>query len=223
MQTLAIQSPIIYNNGDKAIMGDLSDKRKIEYAIENADGGTVFIITDFTNTASYDCAKKVLQRLAEEGKLRRIARGIYEKPQYSEFLREYIVPSPDKIAHAIARNFGWTIVPCGDTALNMLGLSTQVPSVWLYVSDGPYKVFSFGSTTIKFKHSTNRDISKYSYKTALVIQAIKTLGKDNVSENAINVLRSKLTEEEKQTMLSEANTATAWVYEIIKKICGGEQ
>lgn len=203
-------------------MEDISDKRKIEYAIENAEGGSVFVITDFTNTASYDCAKKVLQRLTEEGKLRRIMRGIYEKPQYSEFLGEYIAPSPAKIAHAIARNFGWTIVPCGDTALNKLGLSTQVPSVWLYVSDGPYKEFSFGSTTIKFKHSTNRDISKYGYKTALVIQAFKTLGKGNISASVINVLHSKLTEEEKQAMLSEANTATAWVYEVIKKICGDE-
>lgn len=204
-------------------MEDLSDKRKIEYAVESADGGTVFVITDFTSMASYDCVKKVLQRLAEEGKLCRVMRGVYEKPQYNEFLGEYVAPSPDKVARAIARNFGWTIVPCGDTALNMLGLSTQVPSVWMYVSDGPYKEYVFGGTAIKFKHSANRDISKYSYKTALIIQAMKALGKGNVTDSVIKVLRSKLTEGEKKVMLSEANTATAWVYESIKKICGGEQ
>ena len=204
-------------------MEDLSDKRKIEYAIEKADGGTVFVITDFTSIASYDCAKKVLQRLVKEGKLRRVMRGVYEKPQYNEFLGEYVAPSPNKVALAIARNFAWTVVPCGDTALNMLGLSTQVPSVWLYVSDGPYKEYAFDSTTIKFKHSANRDISRYAYKTALTIQAIKALGKGKVTDSVIKTLRSELTEGEKRTMLSEANTATAWVYEVIKKICGGEQ
>lgn len=79
------------------IMDDISDKRKIEYAIENAEEGTVFGITDFTSMASYDCVQKVLRRLAEEGKLRRIMRGIYEKPQYNEFLGEYMPLRPTRL------------------------------------------------------------------------------------------------------------------------------
>lgn len=123
------------------------------------------------------------------------------------------------MAHAIARNFGWTIVPCGDTALNLLGLSTQVPAVWSYVSDGTYKEYSYDNTTIKFKRTTNKEISKLSSKTALVIQALKTLGKEYISDETIAKIKSETTDDERETMLTEAQYATAWIYEIIKTVC----
>ena len=146
-------------------------------------------------------------------------RGVYYKPEYSKLLGEYIAPSPDAVAHAIARNFGWSITPCGDTALNLLGLSTQVPAVWSYVSDGPYKEYSYDKTKIKYKHTTNRVISGLSPKTALVIQALKTLGKDNIREEAIEKIKAGTTPGERKIMLTEAQYATAWIYEVIKKIC----
>ena len=46
------------------------------------------------------------------------------------------------MAKAIARNYNWTIAPTGDAALNLLGISTQVPSKWEYVSSGPYKEYN---------------------------------------------------------------------------------
>lgn len=64
-------------------------------------------------------------------------RGVYYYPRYSELIQEYETPSPNKVTEAIARKFNWTIAPCGDTALNMLGLATQVPAKWSYISDGP--------------------------------------------------------------------------------------
>ena len=133
---------------------------------------------------------------------------------------------PRKVLRTIPfddRNFGWTIVPCGDTALNLLGLSTQVPSQWVYVSDGAYKEYSFDNTVIKFKRTTNKEVSKLSYKTALTIQALKALGKDNVSEQIICRLKKALCEEDKEKMLTEAKSATSWVYEYIKAICKGDE
>ena len=183
--------------------------------------GEVFIISDFSDLAEEASIRKVLSRLEEEGKIRRIMRGVYDRPQYNEFLGEHIAASPDNVAHALARNFGWTIIPCGDTALNLLGLSTQVPSVWLYVSDGTYKEYTYGNTTIKFKRTTNKEISKLSYKTALVIQAIKALGKENITNEIINKIAQATTDEEKAQMFSEAKYATSWIYDIIKTICGG--
>ena len=164
-----------------------------------------------------------LLRLADEGLVKKILFGVYYKPEYNELLGETVAPSPNKVAHALARNFGWTIVPCGDTALNLLGLSTQVPSQWVYVSDGAYKEYSFDNTVIKFKRTTNKEISKLSYKTALTIQALKALGKDNVSEQIICRLKKALSEEDKEKMLTEAKSATSWVYEYIKVICKGDK
>lgn len=191
--------------------------------IERAEAGSVFVSTDFTDITDKKTVNMGLIRLADEGLIKKILFGVYYKPEFSELLCEAVAPSPNKVAHALARNFGWTIVPCGDTALNLLGLSTQVPSQWVYVSDGAYKEYTFNNTTIKFKRTTNKEISKVSYKTALTIQALKALGKENITEQVISRLKKILTDEEKEKMLAESKSATSWVLELIKVICKDEE
>jgi predicted transcriptional regulator of viral defense system len=191
----------------------------IRERINNAKFGTVYVAVDFVDISDKTNINAYLARLVEEGLIRRVLRGVYDKPEYNDFLEEYVAPSPDKVANALARNFGWTIVPCGDTALNLLGLSTQVPAAWVYVSDGTYKEYTYDNTTIQFKKTTNKEVSKLSYKTALTVQALKALGKDKIDDTVINRLGKLLTAEEKKTMLEEAKAATSWIYEYIKQIC----
>ena len=189
----------------------------------NSPDGSVFTTVDFADVIENSRVGVILSRLEEDGVIQRVMRGIYYKPVYNEFLKEYIAPSPSLVAEALARNFGWTIVPCGDTALNILGLSTQVPAAWSYVSDGTYKEYTYDNTTIKFKKTTNKEISKLSYKTALIVQALKALGRDNIDDTIINKLKNDLTDEEKAAALVEAKAATSWIYEYIKQICKGDE
>ena len=191
----------------------------IKDRINKSEIGTVFVATDFVDISDKTSINTYLTRLDEEKSLQRIMRGVYYKPEYNDFLGEFVAPEPDAVAHALARNFGWTIVPCGDTALSLLGLSTQIPAAWVYVSDGTYKEYTYEQTTIKFKRTTNKEISKLSYKTALVVQALKALGKDNVDETVLTKLKNSLTDNEKQSLLTEAKAATSWIYEYIKLIC----
>ena len=191
----------------------------IKDRINKSEIGTVFVATDFVDVSDKTSINTYLTRLDEEKSLRRIMRGVYYKPEYNDFLGEFVAPEPDAVAHALARNFGWTIVPCGDTALNLLGLSTQIPAAWVYVSDGNYKEYTYEQTTIKFKRTTNKEISKLSYKTALVVQALKALGKDNVDDAILTKLKNNLTDSEKQALLTEAKAVTSWIYEYIKLIC----
>ena len=69
------------------------------------------------------------------------------------------------------------------------------------------------------KRTTNKEISQISFKTALVIQAIKALGRSKINNEVINAIRTLTTEEEKKIMFAEAKYATAWIYDIIKGIC----
>lgn len=192
---------------------------QIKNDIKKADVGTVFVPIDFVLLTDKKTSSVCLTRLELEKVVKKIMRGVYYKPEYNDFLGEYIAPEPDAVAHALARNYGWTIVPCGDTALNLLGLSTQIPAAWVYVSDGTYKEYTYEQTTIKFKRTTNKEISKLSYKTALVVQALKALGKDNVDDAVLTKLKNNLTDSEKQALLTEAKAATSWIYEYIKMIC----
>lgn len=105
--------------------------------IESGSRDNVYIAFDFFDLGEYNAVRQALLRLEKAGKIQKIMRGVYYYPRYSELIQEYETPSPNKVAEAIARKFNWTIAPCGDTALNMLGLSTQVPAKWSYISDGP--------------------------------------------------------------------------------------
>ena len=182
--------------------------------------GDVFIPSDFADLAEPRTISMYLSRLLAEGTLEKVKRGVYAKPRRSDWLGTAVPPKSDEIAKAIARNFGWTVVPCGDTALNMLGLSTQIPAVWLYVSDGPYKTYEADGIKLQFKHTDRKnELVGISYPSALVIQALRALGKKKIDINTVQILRAKLSEKEKERMLGECQHITAWVFEIIKKIC----
>ena len=193
--------------------------RNIITRIRKLDPQEVFVASDFVDLADINTVRQILSRQELSGKIHRVLRGVYYCPEYSKILKEFEAPSPQKVADAFARKYGWTIAPSGSTALNILGLSTQVSAKWNYISDGPYKVFKIGNLELEFKHRSNKDISGLSFKTATVIQALKTLGKEHVDDEVINRLRKLLTEKDKDRLLKEAKQSTSWVYEIIKKIC----
>ena len=196
---------------------------QIKKRIDTTEPGTVFIPSDFFDIAEAVKVNMCLNRLTENGELNRIMRSVFARPRYSNLLNKNIPPRSDDIARAIARNYGWTVVPCGDTALNMLGLSTQAPTVMLYVSDGPYKTYEADGITLKFKHTDNKsEIIAVSYQTALVIQALKALGKENITEKEIHKLSKILSQSEKQKMLAESQRITEWVYGYIKKNLQGD-
>ena len=196
--------------------------QEIRARILAAEDGAVFVAPDFADIADTATIRQGLKRLYQSGIIRRIIRGIYEKPKYSKLLDEYVAADPDAVAKALARCYHWTIAPCGNTALNLLGLSTQVTAVWSYISDGPYKTYEWNSTKLEFKHRTNKEITGLSYMTSLVIQALKTLGRTNVTPEIIQMLSEKLSEAEKQACLKEATESTDWVYDTIRKMCGGD-
>lgn len=180
--------------------------------------GKVYTPKDFLDLASGDSARQVLSRLASKGEIRRLMHGVYEYPVYSTLLNAPASPNPDCIAHAIARAHGWTILPSGDTALNLLGLSTQVPAQWQYFSDGPSREYSWAGGTISFKRRTTKETSALSTRTALMVQALKALGKSEINENVLAKLRAEFSPEERKRALKDGRYATSWVYEIIKRL-----
>ena len=222
---IAKMQRIIYNIRDMKGGGivDNGYTKRIRERVLSLEDGTVFVMSDFADIADTSTIRQSLSRLVQSGTLRRILKGVYEKPKYSKLLDEYVAADPEAVANALARSYHWTIAPCGNTALNLLGLSTQVTAVWSYISDGPYKTYEWNSTKLEFKHRTNKEITGLSYMTSLVIQALKTLGRSNVTPEVIQMLSEKLTDKDKQACLKEATESTDWVYDTIRQICGGEK
>lgn len=192
--------------------------KRIRERVLSAENGMVFTTFDFADIADSDKVRQSLNRLVNSGILRRVFRGVFEKPKYSNLLKEYVATDPNAVANALARSYHWTIAPCGNTALNFLGLSTQVTATWSYISDGPYRIYEWDSTRIEFKHRANREITGLSYITVLVVQALKTLGKHNVTPEIIRILSDRLDSKDKVLILKESAEATDWIYDIIKNI-----
>lgn len=177
-----------------------------------------FTISDIIDLGAYNNLRKTLERMVKSNQICRVLRGVYYIPEYIDILDMYSVPSVEGIAKAIARNLNWDIYPSGNYALNILGLSTQVPCKYIYTSSGPYKTYEYGGIIIEFKHASLKETNSFSYNTNLVIQALKILGKENVTINHLKKIKTKFSTEQIYEICNEAKSTTIWIYEKILKM-----
>lgn len=190
--------------------------------INDFDSHKVFFANDFLDIASNATVRQILKRLADEDKIKRVIDGFYYNPKYSELIGEYEAVSIHELVLAIARKYNWNIAPYSSTALNLLGLSTQVPTHYKYISSGRYKEYKIGDTVLEFKKVNPGEIANMSLKTATVIQAIKSLGKENINAQVMQKIRENLTQEERTDLMNESKSVPAWIYEVIREICEGK-
>lgn len=192
---------------------------KISDRIDSFEANKVFFANDFLDITSNATVRQILKRLTDEDKIKRVIDGFYYNPRYSELIGEYEAVSIHELALAIARKYNWNIAPYNSTALNLFGLSTQVPTHYKYISSGRYKEYKIGDTVLEFKKVNLGEIANMSLKTATVIQAIKSLGKENITSEVIQKIRENLTEKERTDLMNESKSVPAWIYEVIREIC----
>jgi len=186
--------------------------------IERFGEGKAFSAKDFLDIASRTTIDVTLASLTKDGKIRRIRRGLYDMPRINEALGGKLSPDIDEAARAIARRQRWKIVPDGAWAANLLGLSTQVPSKIIYLTDGPNSEVPIGRRTIHFRHARPKAMAGLEGKFALVVQALRYLGKDGVGSREIETLRGALSLAEKRKLVKDARFGVDWIYEVAKRI-----
>jgi hypothetical protein len=186
--------------------------------IEHLGPGKAFSAKDFLDIASRTLIDVTLAKLSESGKIRRIRRGLYDTPKVNPALGGELSPDIDEAAYAIARRQKWKIVPEGAWAANLLGLSTQVPAKIIYLTDGPSKKISIGHRSISFKHARPKAMAGVEGKLALVVQALRYLGKEGVGTREVEKLKSSLSAAEKRKLLRDSRYGADWIYEVTKKI-----
>jgi hypothetical protein len=190
---------------------------KIVNRIYGNGRGWSFSKKDFLDIADDGAIRLSLMRLTDKETIRRTLPGMYDYPRFSELLQETMGPDLDQVAHALARKFGWRIQPSGNTALNLLGLSTQVPAQAVYLSDGPTKTYMIGNRKLIFNKTALKESGFRHRESELVVQALKELGRDRMNE----ALRAKLLQAIPSPvwpkLVRDTKSATAWVHEIIRK------
>ena len=180
--------------------------------------GWVFSKNDFLDLGGDDLIRKGLSILESKGTIRRVLRGLYDYPKMSQLLKKPMEPDLKQVAKALARKNGWRIQPSGNTALNLLGLSTQVPAQMTYLSDGPSKQFTLGSRELIFKKRLLKESGFKLEESELVVQALKALEQDRIDDEVKQKLRSSFSSKTWEKMVRDARTAPAWVHEIIRKM-----
>ncbi len=196
-----------------------STDNKILYRIYGHGRGWAFFAKDFSADFGSINIDKALSTLTKEGKIRRICRGMYDYPKYSDLLGQQLSPDHDQVAQAFARKFNWRTLPSGDAALNLLGLSTQIPGKFIYLSDGPNRKYSILSYKLEFKKTVLKEIGFKHRESGLIVQALKALGKERITAEVIEKIRKQLEPEKYGKILKDTKTVTGWVYDGIKEIC----
>jgi len=184
--------------------------------------GWAFSPGDFTDLGSRTAIDSSLYRLEKQAIIRRVIRGIYDYPRFSDLLQQTVPPDIDQVAQALARKFAWRIQPDGATAQNLLGLSTQVPARVVYLSDGPNRSYGIGRTKLAFEHTALKEAVFKLSESRLVVQALKAFGEPHVTPNLIAEIRQKFDPALRKKILQDTKTATGWVYAAIQQIAKEE-
>ena len=180
--------------------------------------GWAFCQDDFADLGSRSAIDLALHRREKEGLIRRVLRGGYDYPRYSELLKKAIGPDVQQVAQAMARKFGWRIQPDGETAQNLLGLSTQVPARVVYLSDGRSRSCTVGNTAVVFQHTALKEAGFKFTESRLVVQALKAFGEEGITPKVIATVRRRFEPRVRRRILLDTRTATGWVYAAIQKI-----
>ncbi|MDA8429607.1 MAG: DUF6088 family protein [Geobacteraceae bacterium] len=195
---------------------------KILFRIYGHGRGWAFFPNEFAGEFGRKQIDNALSDLAAEGKIRRICRGMYDYPKYSELLGQELSPDFDQVARAFARKFNWRIQPSGDAALNLLGLSTQVPGKYIYLSDGPNRSYAIGNYKLEFKKTVLKEVGFKHRESGIIVQALKALGKERITPELLGKFRKAIDAEMCPKILKDTKTVTGWVYDCIKEICREE-
>ncbi len=157
----------------------------------------------------------ILSELTTEGMLVKIAHGIYAKPRKSRF--GVVLPSVDKVVQAIATRDNAKILPSGMTALNSLGLSTQVPMNYTYLTTGSERTINLSNRKVVLKRGVPKNFCYGTRLISLLVQALKAMKKENVGESELNIIRQLvLKETNKETLVKDVDMMPAWMKRIIK-------
>ncbi|MEQ3031702.1 DUF6088 family protein [Alistipes indistinctus] len=194
---------------------------EIKRVVNNSADGTLFFPDDFASIGSSDAVRAALVRLCRSGILLRVAQGIYFSPKVdTKWGSGTIPPSIEEIAEGIAKRDKVRIVPTGVYALNLLGLSTQIPGNVVFVTDGSGRKINIGpGKGILFKHTSEMRIFAYrSQVMSLIVMALREIGENNVTDQHLSIIKQHLSTISQEDFQKDIQLAPIWVRKMLLRL-----
>lgn len=182
--------------------------------IRHSKPGQIFILSDFKDIGTSTSIRKTLSRMVKENKIKRAGHGIYYKPKQSKLLGE-LTPSINSVVEHIAKKEHIIIKPSGAYALNLLGLSTQVPMRAVYLTNGSRRVVKMGKNSALLKPTTNKKLALKGKISGLLILALEELKLDRIDEQVKKQIEKLIELENKKVLLDDLKLAPSKVSDFI--------
>lgn len=201
--------------------GAQSIESQILAAIRGQGRGSVFVPAEFLHLGSREAVDVALHRLVRREIIRRLARGLYDFPEEHPVLGP-LQPSAEAVAQALAGRDCTRLQPAGAYAANMLGLSEQVPAKVVFLTDGPSRTVTIGSSTIQLRQTTAKNMATAGRLSGLLIQALREIGKQHVTPERLAHLKQTIPLDERRDLLKDIRLAPAWMHSIFRELAEEE-
>jgi len=198
---------------------DLSTSEQVRQAIR-ASSDRVFTTRDILNAipeATRELVDQVISRMVRSGELHRLSRGFFSLPKMHANLGP-LPPAADDIVAAVERSIGMPVTPTGALALNALHLSTQVPAKPEFLTAGPSRTIYIRNLPIRLKNASTRRFRIQNRAVRLIIEALRTLGHDRVTEETIGTISSTIADSDRAALRQHLGDAPVWMQPYLRQI-----
>lgn len=169
---------------------------------------------EFLHLGSRAAIDQTLSRLAREGTLLRVGRGVYALPIQGRFGPR--PPSTASVVEAIESATGETVVASGAAEANSLGLTTQVPTREVYLTSGLSRRLKLGEREIELKHGNRWQMLLGKRPSGKAIRALIWLGPEQ-APMALEVIRNKLSSQEWEAMRQARARLPSWMAKAVSE------
>ena len=191
-------------------------KNSVMKDIEESQPNSIFFISDYAQLGASETIRKILYEATIRGVLEKAGHGIYIKPKISRFGH---VPVPlEKIAKEIAERDRSEILPSGNTAANLIGLSSQVPMNLSYITTGSTRTIKIGERKISFRHASPKNFAAKGRVVPLLIQGLREIGEENITVSVNDAIKRFIEKQKDPYFQEDLQLAPAWIQRTIKKL-----
>ena len=178
--------------------------------------GFVFTTKIFSSLVNDSASvRTALTRLVQKQSIRRLSHGLYDLPIVHPQLGA-LVPSVENVIEAIKSADAIEVQATGAYAANLLGLSTQIPMRIELYTNGPRRKIRYGNQEILLKPTTPKNMVGAGTKAGLILHALRQIGQDNVTDEMIAQIRSKIMDQDIKHIKKQIPYAPAWVAKIMR-------
>ncbi len=185
--------------------------------------GRIFFAQEYYDRWPESSVRFCLASLAADGQIARLARGVFRFPRLSEYGMQMMLPSADEIAQAVAEKSKVRIVPCGDQAAYLVGLTSFQFTTSTYLTDGaPRRINLSNGRKIEFQHTSEMRIFAFTNrKMQLLSNGIRALGKKNIGTLEKEPIKFHLGNISSEDFYRDLQLCPEWVRDLLQSLRAG--